>query len=255
MTDTHSPSSPAAPAFHPLRRARGHTLSPAEQIARELGRAIVRGDYADGERVVEQAVADVFRVSRGPVRDALRLLEQQSLVEISPRRGTFVRAVSLRDVEDMFAIRGALLGLAARFLAERGEDAPLATVEALRAELPRLLAARPFPHVDFVKAVGRLGTGVVQASGSRQLAVTYRDLPHDAIWQLIWMQPEPPDYGRPERRRQAADDYTALVACMRGGRAGEAAEIARRIAETSCREVISHLGGYAGVAALASARG
>ena len=67
------------------------TATTGEQIAKQLGQDILQGRYAPGQRVGEQAVAEAFALSRGPVRDALRILERQGLVEIRPRRGACTR--------------------------------------------------------------------------------------------------------------------------------------------------------------------
>jgi DNA-binding GntR family transcriptional regulator len=59
-------------------------LSLAEQIAERISIEILRGRYQPGERIIEQGIADSFKVSRGPVRDAIRILEREGVVEILP---------------------------------------------------------------------------------------------------------------------------------------------------------------------------
>ena len=76
-----APAAPARLAAAPL------TLSLPEQIAAQLAARITSGAYAPGQRIMEQAVAGEFAVSRGPVREALRLLEKDGLVTILARRG------------------------------------------------------------------------------------------------------------------------------------------------------------------------
>jgi DNA-binding GntR family transcriptional regulator len=80
------------------------------------------GRLAQGQRLV---VADVTRrlgVSNGPVREAIRRLTGEGLVEITPHRGAAVREFSNRDVREIFEVREALEGLAARLAAERIND-------------------------------------------------------------------------------------------------------------------------------------
>ena len=101
--------------------ARGYqplTLALPEQIARELSQRIVAGAYAPGQRLLEQSVAQEFRVSRGPVRESLRLLEKDGLVTILPRRGAQVTKLTIEEVREIFDIRAALNGLRDRQLAE-----------------------------------------------------------------------------------------------------------------------------------------
>jgi DNA-binding GntR family transcriptional regulator len=66
----------------PLRSGAPLTQSLPEQIAAQLSERIVSGAYTPGQRVMEQAIAEEFDVSRGPVREALRLLEKEGLVLI-----------------------------------------------------------------------------------------------------------------------------------------------------------------------------
>ena len=90
---------PAAPnsteVLAQLRQAAALTQSLPEQIAARLAERIVSGAYAPGQRILEQAVAEEFAVSRGPVREALRLLEKDGLVMILARRGAQVTNPSI----------------------------------------------------------------------------------------------------------------------------------------------------------------
>lgn len=224
-----------------LRPIRLKTITPAEQIAQHLGQAILQGKFAPGERVGEQAVADMFAVSRGPVREALRELHNQGLVELSPRRGAVAVALVLDDIADIFNIRGAMMGLAARYLARRPEPAALEQLDARFAELRRLTEAKDTPLVEYVKAVGRMGTGVIQHCGNRQLASTYRNLPHDVVWQMVWVNNTPLDYDRAERRLACLQAYERLLVALRAGDADASEAEMRRIVRESCQEVVGRM--------------
>ena len=63
------------------------TLSVAEQIASRIGDRILSGELSPGQRIIEQDIATEFQVSRGPVREALWILERENLVTLPPRRG------------------------------------------------------------------------------------------------------------------------------------------------------------------------
>ncbi len=97
---------------------RRRTLSLAEQIAEQIGKAILEEQYKPGEALTEQALSSEFSVSRGPVREALRILERETLVEIVPRHGARVTRLSVREVSEIFDVRAILLGHAARLAAE-----------------------------------------------------------------------------------------------------------------------------------------
>jgi len=65
-----------------------------DQIAEHIFTAIANGEYAPGDRIREEAVAEQLQVSRGPVREALRILEKDSVVRILPNRGAHVTQLS-----------------------------------------------------------------------------------------------------------------------------------------------------------------
>ena len=75
------------------------------QVARMLTQAIVEGRLPPGSKVVEAGIARELGVSRAPVREAARLLEQQGLLVASPRRGFFVRKFAADDIDDIYDLR------------------------------------------------------------------------------------------------------------------------------------------------------
>jgi DNA-binding GntR family transcriptional regulator len=84
-----------------------------ESVADILRRSILRGDFSPGERLNEVVVARVLNVSRGPIREALRQLEQEGIVNLYPQRGGRVANVSKREVIAALAIRELLETMAA----------------------------------------------------------------------------------------------------------------------------------------------
>lgn len=89
-------------------------------VITSLRKLISEGRYAPGERIAELHVAELLGVSRTPVRLAFRTLEQEGLLQKAGKRGFVVREFSDEDVLCALEVRGALEGLAARRLAERG---------------------------------------------------------------------------------------------------------------------------------------
>jgi GntR family transcriptional regulator of gluconate operon len=82
-----------------------------EHVVRELRVLIIGGGLAPGTHLVEGALAEQFDVSRGPIRDALRQLEAEGLVE-SRRRGLAVKGLSAEDIDELYELRGGLESLA-----------------------------------------------------------------------------------------------------------------------------------------------
>jgi DNA-binding GntR family transcriptional regulator len=219
------------------------TATTGEQIAKQLGQAILEGRHAIGARVGEQAVAEMFSVSRGPVRDALRILERQGLIEIQARRGARVRHLSHNEVADIFNVRGVLLGLAVRYLSRNPDKSGLAEVDPRLAQLRKLAVQKKPSLLDFAQATGRVAMGLLAACRSpKVLQTTYRDLPHDALWRMLWVKPTPPDYESSARRTATYEDYAQLLEKIRASDADAAEALMRKIMTNTRDEVLQYLG-------------
>jgi DNA-binding GntR family transcriptional regulator len=91
----------------------------SEHVSGQLRRAIVNNQLKPGQRIVEREIAEAMQTSRGPVRDALLLLEREGLVVRYPHRGTFVTELSLEDAEEIYTLRQAIEGLAVEYVLRR----------------------------------------------------------------------------------------------------------------------------------------
>lgn len=92
---------------------------PGKSITDRLRAAILARRWQPGERLIEERLSEEFGVSRVPVRESLRLLAAEGLVQIQPRRGAAVATVSEQDARDMIEARALLESLNARLAAER----------------------------------------------------------------------------------------------------------------------------------------
>ena len=128
-----------------VRTIGGDHLALRDQVLAELRRRIVDGDYAQGERLTENRLADDFGVSRNPVREALRVVETEGFVQILPRRGAVVATLDETAIRDLFAVREQLETLAAGLAAER---ATAEDVERLRSLLAKASAATDAEDFD-----------------------------------------------------------------------------------------------------------
>ncbi len=94
-----------------------HDFQPAvlgAQVSQILTDAILEGILKQGDQLVEAELQKQFGISRSPLREAFRNLEKKGLVVIVPRKGTFVRAITEKDIRENFPVRATLEGLAAR---------------------------------------------------------------------------------------------------------------------------------------------
>ena len=106
-----------------------HPTTIATRLTEELTDAIVTGEIAAGEKIREPDLANRYDVSRGPLREAIRRLEGRGLVKHVPHAGVRVVTLDLEEVVELYAIREALEGMAAKLAAENMSDAE---VEAIR---------------------------------------------------------------------------------------------------------------------------
>ncbi|HSV66006.1 MAG TPA: GntR family transcriptional regulator [Mycobacteriales bacterium] len=142
-----------------------------ELVASRLRQDIVSGALAPGERIVEEQLTRRFGTSRAPLREALRLLSQQGLVEHSPRRGVRVATLSETDADELFELRHTLEELAIRKALRRAGQVDLGELDATLAALAAAAEADDAPRA--AAAHHRFHLALVGLAGQRQLLLTY----------------------------------------------------------------------------------
>lgn len=95
------------------------------KIFNKIREDIIEGRYNDGEPLVETKLAEEFGVSRTPIREVIRQLELDGLVESVPNRGVFVVGITSEDIRDIYEIRILVEGLAAKWAADKINDEEL----------------------------------------------------------------------------------------------------------------------------------
>ncbi len=100
-----------------------------DTVADHLRDAILAGHFAPGERLFEAALAREFGISRGPIREALALLEGDGLVVNEPRKGKFVRALDARTIDELYSLRRVLEPYAAELIIESLTDDARASLD------------------------------------------------------------------------------------------------------------------------------
>ncbi len=226
---------PSVEVLAQLRQAAPLTQSLPEQIAAKLSERIVSGAYAPGQRIMEQAVAEEFEVSRGPVREALRLLEKDGLMMILPRRGAQITDPSIEEVNEIFDIRAMLNGLRDRLIAEKPHRTQL--ILALEQDIAKLAetAAHPGPGDDYIDIVLRLNRLLTQAAGNHRLQAILGSL---AVQTVRYTRL---GLSTPQRRQQSARNWQSLLQAIREGNGDAAERIARQRVIDSRDAAVEHL--------------
>lgn len=149
-------------AYLPVRRK-----AYGEQVTEYLRNAIVQGELPVGQRLVEEQLANQFGVSRGPIRDALRRLEQESLVE-SRGTGNYVIGIAESDIDELYSLRQAVESLAADLAMDRTTAEGWAEMDSLVRVLEE--AADAQDHVGFAATDIQFHSRIYTLSGHRRLA-------------------------------------------------------------------------------------
>ena len=143
----------------------------------EMLALILRGELAPGQRINEPDVAARLRVSRVPVREALRELESSGLVEARKHAGVFVRILDTKEVADLYDLRAVLDGHAGRRAAGLPDARRKALVKRLNGAMRDMKAhARRHDVQSYYASNLAFHWAVVEAADNRQLALTYRGI-------------------------------------------------------------------------------
>ncbi|MFF5986765.1 GntR family transcriptional regulator [Prauserella flavalba] len=179
-----------------------------EQLLDQLRALIVRGELAAGTHLVEGWVAENFGVSRGPVRDALRQLELEGLVE-TRRRGVFVRGLTDTDLVELYSLRGALEGLAIRTVRANRFTVDWSVVDDVLARM-REHAEQGDP-ARFAAADLDFHSAFFELAGNRRLAATW------AMHRPIFAAMLDVTNTRDRDLRPIADDHAELAGTVKDG--------------------------------------
>lgn len=183
----------AAPRLHRSRHEFPATL--VELAAHRIRDAILSGELAPGEKIVEEQVCGDFGISRAPLREALRLLAQQGLVEHLPRRGSRVAEWSPSDILQLFALRHVLERHAIETALPLAD--PNAALAPVCAALDEMHTAAE--DLDRDDAHRLFHAAVVQLAGNRQLDIALEPI-------LLKLQLPMAMNMREEARQHQADD-------------------------------------------------
>lgn len=237
-----TPAQPAEPVGPPIC-----ALTLPQQIADHLGHRIMNGECPPGSRLKEEELAELYSVSRGPVREAFRILERRGFVEIIPRHGARVRAFDPADLASLFSVRAVLFGLAARQATERATERRSAELVGLLAvevaRLRRSAEAMDISPREHAVIAGDAQHLVARFSGNRPLLRMLEEITSRALWRMAWSDP-PLDLTTRTRRQQSARFWSDLLAAIRSGDATQAERTARSLLEASRDHMIAAMAAH-----------
>lgn len=203
-----------------------------------LRQSIVLGRLVPGSRLIERELIEMMGVSRTVVREALRQLEAEGLIDVVANKGAIVRNLSRAEAKDLYAIRAVLEGLAARLFAERADEA---TRDDLAANLA--VTAKAYDDGDpatIVEAKNAFYATLFAGAGSETLSAMI-----DALQARVWRWrvlgvAHPQRSGG--RSAEAVRDLEAMVAAIDAGDQAAAERIARAEVVNAANEALRLIG-------------
>jgi phosphonate utilization transcriptional regulator len=211
---------PAGLAPTALQLVQSNSLPALVQI--EIERLILRGELGIGERINESELAVRFGTSRGPIREALRGLEESRLVRSEKNRGVFVREISVAEADEIYDIREALDQLIGFRVAERATPAQLHELEAVVAEMDGVREIERYHALNL-----KFHDLLVDFAGNARLTESYRLLTKGLLLFRLRGLQEGGGFA------VSNTEHKAVIAAIGAGDGARAGELLRRHAAES----------------------
>lgn len=146
----------------------------ASVVQQEVERAILAGEYPPGSKLIEATLATRMGVSRGPVREAFRMLEEAGLVRTEKNRGVFVRDIPIDEAVEIFDLRAAMDELVGRQLAANITPAQLKEIKGMVDAMEKAAKAQDAREYHLLNL--RFHDRLVEMAGNRKVTAIYRKL-------------------------------------------------------------------------------
>lgn len=185
-----------------------------QEVAERLRQRIFAHELTPGMWIDEQMLAEQYGISRTPLREALKVLASEGLVELKPRRGCYVTEISRQDLDDIFPLMAMLEG---RCAAEAVKHAKTADFTALKTIHENLESAARDGRIDaFFEANQAFHKKIQELSGNRWLLSVIQDL--RKVLKLSRLH----SLSLEGRLQQSLDEHRAILAAMLSGDAARA---------------------------------
>ena len=153
------------------------SISPASlhsQVANRLRQMLVEGRIAPGAKLNERELCALLQVSRTPLREALKMLAAEGLVQLLPNRGAIAVELSLDDIQNTFEVMAGLEGQSGELAAQRIDEAELREIKALHFEMLAAFTRADLPA--YYRLNAQIHTSINLAAKNTVLTATYRQL-------------------------------------------------------------------------------
>jgi DNA-binding GntR family transcriptional regulator len=168
---TEPPAASSQADVSPIRRVSLH-----DQVTTLVRDMIIAGTLAPGSHIVESDLGQRLGVSRTPLRESLKTLAAEGLIDLQPARGAFVRQLTPDGLQHMLEVLTGLEAYAGRLACERATDREIAAVAALHDRLVAHYMARD--RLSYVKANLAIHEAIVELSHNPELIATHKLYSH-----------------------------------------------------------------------------
>lgn len=162
-----------------LRTPRAEARLLPTTAAARLRDKIVQGELPPGTKLNERVLCEQLGISRTPLREAIKFLASEGLVELLPNRGAVVAALDARHVRDIFMVLAALEALAGELACRNASDADIAEIRALHYQMVAHHARDEL--APYFRLNQQIHIRIVECGGNTVLAQTYRNLNDHAL--------------------------------------------------------------------------
>lgn len=212
-----------------------------EEVIDQLRDRIVQGELAPGARLNERVLCEQLGISRTPLREAIKMLATEGLVELLPNRGAIVTPLKAANIADTLAVMGALESLAGELACAHASESEIAEIRALHFEM---LAHHARGELGgYFRYNQRIHLKLIEASGNPVLTNTYRQLNANVLRARYMANLSQ------ERWDAAVREHEEILAALAGR---NAARLKRLLAEHLAHKVASVMAALAENAAVAA---
>lgn len=197
------------------------TTSITAQATNAIREAIITGEYEPGEKLSEISLSEHYQISRTPIREALKQLEREGLVEIIPRVGSCVTKPTEKELEELFTLKEVLEGLAAGLLVEQGNTKAIEEVRNSVTQMEK--AVQTLDHKLYVEANSTFHKVILEGADNSKLSFTLNLLLNQIGYsRYVYLTIE-----APQRIEKSLQEHQAILKALLEGNREEAEKAMR----------------------------
>lgn len=212
------------------------TMGIKNQVYGQLKNAILTHRLQPGERITEASIAQQMNVSHTPVREALRDLSKEGLIEIVPNKGSYVASLSAEDIEEVYILRSALEQLALRVSRDKLDDTRIKEIEKIAVKCRKAVQSNNLREYNEYDSLFHLA--LVRLAENNRLEQFYSNL-KGQIQLIMVASIRDPDHLNPH---QMTPDHFAIVEGLKEGDIESASATIERHVQKAMKDALRKVG-------------